>query len=317
MSPQPASGRPFRFGVVVSGSRNAIPPWQATVREIQDLGYDTLLMTDHVDGQYDPMVALGAAAILNPRLRLGSLVTCNDLYNPVLLARAAASVQRLSGGRFELGLGAGWKRGDYLRTGTAFDPPGTRISRLAESVELIRQCLGREPFSHEGRHYRAQSEMPVTPPLDRPLRLAIGGGGRRMLTLAGRYADIVSINAQLATADSAPGFYGQGPGYATTDDKVRWVAEAAGDRLDDIELSASVYSAVVTGSPDRAAGIFARSVGCSPSDVLTSPHALLGTVDDMVATLQRRRDRWGISYIVVEYRCRHTLAPVVQRLTGA
>jgi probable F420-dependent oxidoreductase len=313
----PASGRrPFRFGVVVSGSRNAIPSWQAMVREIDDLGYATLLMTDHVDGQYAPMVALGVAAVVSPRLGLGSLVVCNDFYNPVMLAREAASLQRLSGGRFELGLGAGWNRGDYLRTGATFDSPGIRISRLAESVELIRQCLAHQPFIHEGRHYRSHCEMPVTPPLDTRPRLTLGGGGQRMLTLAGQKADIVSINPQLTPAYRSLGFFGQGTGYATTDDKVRWVADAAGDRFDGIELSASVYSAVVTASPDRAAAIFARSVGCAPSDVLTSPHALLGTVDDMVATLQRRRDQWGISYIVVEYRCRHTLAPVVQRLTG-
>lgn len=300
----------------MSGWRTAIPSWQAVVREVEDLGYETLLMTDHVDGQYAPMVALGAAAIVSQRLGLGSLVACNDLYNPVLLAREAASLQRLSGGRFELGLGAGWNRTDYLRAGATFDSPGVRISRLAESVELIRQCLAHQPFTHEGRHYRSQCEMPVTPPLEALPRLTLGGGGRRMLTLAGQKADIVSINTQLTPAYHSLGFFGQGAGYGTTDDKVRWIADAAGDRFDAIELSASVYSAVVTASSDRAAAIIARSVGCSPSDVLTSPHALVGTADDMVATLQQRRDQWGISYIVVEYRCRRTLAPVVQRLRG-
>jgi probable F420-dependent oxidoreductase len=313
----PASGRrPFRFGVVVSGWRSAIPSWQATVREIDDLGYETLLMTDHLDGQYAPVAALGVAAVVSPRLGLGSLVLCNDFYNPVLLAREAASLQRLSGGRFELGLGAGWNRVDYLRTGTTLDSPGARISRLAESVELIKQCLAHQPFSHEGRHYHAHCETPVTPPLDTRPRLTLGGGGRRMLTLAGQEADIVSINPQLTPAYGSLGFFGQGTGAAATGDKIRWVADAAGGRFDGIELSATVYSAVVTASPERAAAIFARSVGCSPSDVLTSPHALLGTVDDMVATLQRRRDQWGISYIVVEHRCRRTLAPVVQRLAG-
>lgn len=313
----PASGgRPFRFGLVVSGWRNAISSWPALVREIDDLGYETLLMTDHVDGQYAPMVALGVAAVVSPRLGLGSLVMCNDFYNPVMLARDAASLQRLSGGRFELGLGAGWNGADYLRAGATFDPPGTRISRLAESIDLIRQCLARQPFIHEGRHYQANCEVPVTPPLDAWPRLALGGGGRRMLTLAGQKADIVSINPRLTPENAALGFFGQGTGFAATDEKVRWVAEAAGDRFSGIELAASVYSAVITASPDRAAAIFARSVGCSPSDVLTSPHALLGTVDDMIATLQRRRDRWGISYIVIDYRFRQMLAPVVQRLTG-
>lgn len=311
-----ASGRrPFRFGVVISGWRNAIPSWQAMVREVDDLGYETLLMTDHVDGQYAPMVALGVAAAVSPRLGLGSLVACNDLYNPVMLARDAASLQRLSGGRFELGLGAGWNSADYLRAGATFDSAGIRISRLAESVELIRQCLAHQPFIHEGRHYRSHCEMPVTPPLDTLPRLTLGGGGRRMLTLAGQKADIVSINTRLPPRYNSLDFFGQGTD-GTTDDKIRWVAEAADDRFDRIELSTSVYSAVVTASPERAAATFARSVGCSPSDVVTSPHMLLGTVDDMVATLQRRRDRWGISYIVVDHRYRHTLAPMVQRLIG-
>jgi probable F420-dependent oxidoreductase len=316
-SPSRTAGRrPFRFGVVASGRSTTSGPWPAAVREIEELGYETLLMTDHLNGQYAPMVALGMAASLSPRLGLGTLVACNDLYNPVLLAREVATLQRLSGGRLELGLGAGWNPADYLRAGTAFDSPGVRISRLSESIDLIRKCLDGQPFVHDGRHYSSRCDIPVTPRLDTMPKLTIGGGGRRVLTLAAQKADIVSINSQLMAGYTATDFLGPATGTGTTDDKVGWIADAAGDRFDSIELSASVHSAVVTGSPERAAGIFARSMDCSPADVLASPHALLGTVDDMVATLQQRRERWGISYVVADYRCRHTLAPVVARLTG-
>lgn len=292
--------------------------WADRVREVENLGYDTLLMTDHIDGQYAMGPAMGAAAMVSSRLHCGSLVYCNDFYNPVLLAREAASLDHISGGRFLLGIGAGWDARDYARTGVAFDSAGVRIDRLAESIEIIRACFTGEPFSFAGKHYKVDAD---TSPVAYPVTpggppILVGGGGRRVLRLAGAAADLVSINPSLTTADWSASMFGPANDGAGTAEKLTWIAEGAGARLDEIELSATSYVTINTADRDRAARYLARRAQADVEHVLTTPHALLGTTEQIVATLEERRERWGLSYIMVDELHRHALAPVVEKLAG-
>jgi probable F420-dependent oxidoreductase len=290
--------------------------WPERVREVDALGYDTLLMTDHLDGQYAIGPAMGMAAAVSSRLHFGSLVYCNDLYHPVLLAREAATLDQISGGRFQLGLGAGWDTRDYARAGVPFGGGRERIARLAESVQLIRRCLAGEPFSYSGSYYRAdadRSPVPILGPTGMP-SILIGGGGPRILRVAGELADIAQINPRMRWEGEVVSMFSPDNGEAGTTSKMAWIAEGAGERLGQLELSVIVYAAMVTDDRDRAARYLARRAKADVDQVLGSPHALIGTVGQIVDTLLWRRDRWGLSYIVVDEWYRHTLAAVVEKL---
>ncbi len=307
--------RPFRFGVQCSA-----PPagqgagWADTARRCEALGYDTLTVADHLDDQLAITPALMAAADATTTLRVGALVYCNDYRHPVVLAKEAATIDLLSGGRLELGLGAGWMTSDYEQSGITLDSPGTRIARLAEAIDVIEGLLAGSPFSYEGTHYRL-TELTGTPrPAQAPRPpLLLGGGGRRMLSLAGARADIVGINVDLreGVIDT-----GAGPNATidATDAKIAWVREAAGSR--DIELQVRVHLTLVTDDRAGMAELLATGFGLAPDEALASPHALCGTVEEIAEDLQVRRERWGISYIGISADAMEAFAPVVAALRG-
>lgn len=310
--------REFRFGMAYC-PRPSPMEWPDRVREVEALGYDTLLLSDHLDGQYAIGPALGAAAALTTSLQLGSLVYCNDFYHPVPLAREAATLDQISGGRFQLGLGAGWNASDYARAGLAFDGAGERVDRLAESVRVIRHCFDGAPFTFTGKYYQLSVDSTAVPELPPPGRpsILIAGGGRKILRLAGELADIVQVNPRMNAEGQAESMFSPANNEAGTAQKIAWVREGAANRSDDIELSVSVWAAMVTDDRDRAARHLARRANVDVAEVLASPHALIGSVNEIVDTLRRRRDELGISYIVIDEWYRHALAPVVDQLTGA
>lgn len=306
--------RPFRFGVQVTRSDGA-EGWASLARKVEDLGYDTLVIPDHFDDQFAPFPALTAAAGATTRLRVGTMVACNDFVHPAVLARDAATVDVLSGGRLELGLGAGWQTTDYTRTGIPMDTPSTRIERLEESLQVVRRLLSGDEVTFQGTHYRVDGLAGRPRPLQQPHPpLLVGGGGRRVLSLAARQADIVGVNVSLAAGEISPRMTPTMTAEATTR-KVEWIRAAAGDRFDDLELSVLVFATVVT--PDRdgvAAGIGAQ-FGLAAEQVLEVPHFLIGSEDELVETLRERRERYGISYPVLQGGMK-ALAPVVERLAG-
>src|SRR5579864_6884469 len=249
-----AHPRTFRFAAQLSTAPDGTAAsWAEQARKAEDLGYSTLLMPDHFGDQLAPVPALMAAADATSELRVGTLVFDNDYRHPVVLAKEAATLDVLSGGRLELGLGAGWMRTDYEQSGIAYDPPGVRVERFAEGVEVVTGLLeGDGPFSFSGRHYTVSEHHLLPRPVQQPRPpLILGGGGRRVLTIAARHADIVSINvdlrAGLGGAEAAPN-----ASPDSTRQKVAWVKEAAGDRFDDIELNCLIGFAVIT---DDAQGI--------------------------------------------------------------
>lgn len=305
--------RPFRFGVtaptVLSG-----PAWVERVRRIEGLGYSIVHVPDHFRDQLAPVPALTAAAMATTRLRVGSLVFSNDFRHPVVLAKEAATLDVLSGGRFELGLGSGWLREEYDQAGIPFDAPGTRIDRLVEALAILKGLLAGERVTLTGRYY-AIAELPGRPyPVQRPHPpILIGGGGRRTLSLAAREASIVGLVPR-ARRDGG-GLDRADFGEAALRQKVEWVRAAAGDRLETLELHALIQAVVVS---DRrtATKQLASRFSVPPDLLLESPYVLVGSVDEICETLRQRRERYGISYLTVFDRDLEAFAPVVAQLSG-
>ena len=234
----------FRFGVQTSGAKSG-DDWREKARKIEGLGFSTLFIPDHFDEQYAPMPAMVSAAEATTTLRVSGLVLDNDYKHPLVLAKEIATLDVLSGGRVELGLGAGWMETDYVASGIPYDRPGVRISRFAEGLTIIKGLLGDEPVDFKGKFYTITNHTGTPKTVQKPVPVLIGGGGKRVLSIAAREANIVSVNYNLA-----PGAVNQSvmkTGDATsTEEKIRWIQEAAGSRFDDIELSVTVFVAIVT-----------------------------------------------------------------------
>jgi probable F420-dependent oxidoreductase len=274
-------------------------------------------MPDHFGDQLAPVPALAAAAAVTTTLKVGALVFDNDYRHPLILAKEAATVDLLSDGRLELGLGAGWMKSDYEESGIDYDPPAVRVDRFEEGVAVITGLLESDgPFSFQGEHYTVTDHKGTPRPTQRPRPpIIIGGGGKRVLGIAGRLAEIVSINVNLRSGTAGP----EAAANATPDatrEKIGWVKEAAGARFDEIELNCLIGFVMVT--DDRASVIdaMAPALGIDPADALHIPLALIGTLDEMAEELEWRRAEYGISYFSVESDAWETLAPLVAKLAG-
>ncbi|HXQ62942.1 MAG TPA: TIGR03621 family F420-dependent LLM class oxidoreductase [Acidimicrobiales bacterium] len=310
--------RRFRFAAQLSSAPGGTGrSWAEQARKAEDLGFSTLLMPDHFGDQLAPVPAMMAAADATTRLKVGALVFDNDYRHPLILAKEAATVDLLSDGRLELGLGAGWMRSDYEESGIAYDPPAVRIDRFEEGVAIVTGLLESEgPFSFSGKHYTVSGHTGTPRPAQRPRPpLIIGGGGRRVLGIAGRRAEIVSINVDLRSGTAGP----EAASNATPDAtrrKIGWVKEAAGERFEEIELNTLIGFVMVTDDRQSVVDAMAPALGIDPDDALHIPLALIGTLDQMAEELEWRRREYGISYFSVESDAWETLAPVVARLAG-
>jgi probable F420-dependent oxidoreductase len=273
-------------------------------------------MPDHFGDQLAPIAALMSAADATTKLRIGSLVFDNDYRHPVVLAKEAATLDLLSEGRLDFGLGAGWMTSDYEQSGIPLDPPGVRIDRMAEALTIIKRLFAGETVSFTGKHYNVHGVEAFPSVLQTPHPpIVLGGGGRRMLKLAAREADIVSVNYNLSEGRVNRKVAQTGMAEAT-EEKLLWIKEAAGDRFPGIELAVSIFVANVTDDRDAMAAAIAPGIGCEPRDVLEIPHFLIGTVDQIVEDLKARRERFGISYLAIPGEAAEAMAPVVERLTG-
>jgi probable F420-dependent oxidoreductase len=307
--------RPFRFSVQEHHAHSA-KQWRERAQAIESMGYSALYLPDHLNDQTGPIAALMAAADATTKLRVGSLVFDNDYRHPVVLAKEAATLDLLSDGRLDLGLGAGWLVSDYEQAGIPYDPAATRIDRLEEALKIIKGLFAGKPFSFTGKHYSIK-EMEGRPlPVQKPHpRLLLGGGGRRMLRLAAREADIVHVNYNLNEGRINPKLVRTGLAEAT-DEKLEWIREAAGDRLEAIELGFTVFFASVTDDRESIASAMAPSMGFELRDVLEMPHFLIGTLEQIEEDLKARRERYGFSDVIVPGDAADSLAPVVERLAG-
>ena len=310
-----AMTRSFRFSVQASAPRPAAE-WRELGRRAEDLGYSALSVRDHLDADMAPLVALAVTAEATRDLRLTTLMLGNDFRHPLFLAKQAATLDLLSDGRLELGLGAGWKTTDYDQSGLALDPPGVRIARLAESVEILKRCFAEGSFDFDGEHYtvRGHDGQPTCIQLPHPPFL-LGGGGRKMLSLAAQEAEIVGLNANMA-AGVIDQRAGTSATVEATDRKLGWIRDAAGDRFADIELQTRVHMSQITDDPIGLAELMAPALGLDAEAALASPHVLVGSSGQCVETLLAWRERWGLTYISLNEDSMVEFGPVVEALAG-
>jgi len=307
--------RPFRFGVQASkaGSRAA---WTDLARRAESTGYSVLTMPDHFDDQLAPVPALMAAADATTTLRVGALVWDNDYKHPVVLAKELATMDLLSDGRLEIGIGAGWLISDYEQAGMTYDRPGVRIDRFEEGIAIIRRAMAPGPFSFSGKHYTITDFDGTPKPVQTPCPpILIGGGGKRVLSIAAREADIIGINGNLHAGVIGPDAIASMTAEAV-DEKVEIVHAAAGRRAADIEMNVRVFMVNVTEDRDATVDFLAKALSVEQKMVEETPFALIGPPSKLVEDLLERRERWGFSYIIVGGDDIDSFAPVVAELAG-
>jgi probable F420-dependent oxidoreductase len=311
------TARPFRFGVLAKQARPAAE-FRDLARQVEDLGFSTFYMPDHfVDHPLAPIPGIMAAATATTTLRVGTLVLGNDYKHPVVLANEAATIDLLSDGRLELGVGAGWMTVDYERAGMPLDSAGVRIARLDESLTVIKGLMADGPFTFHGDHYRIDSLDGEPKPVQRPHPpIVVGGGGPKVLALAAKHAQIVGINANLKAGDPNHSDSIRSLTAAATDEKLDLLRAAAGDGFDQLEIQTLTGFVHVTDDRESIAAGIASHFGVPAEVALETPAVLVGTADRMIEDLEARRERWQMSYVVVPEEFVAVMAPVVARLAG-
>lgn len=311
---------PFRFGAAVSEPESA-KEWGELARRVEDLGYSTLLLADHIVNPWAPLPALVAAAAATTTLRVGTMVIDNDFRHPAILAKELATIDFLTEGRLEVGLGAGWLKQEYDATGIPFDPAAVRIARLAEAVTILKALWKGEPVNFSGDHYSI-TDLTMTPtPVQAPHPpIMIGGGGPQVLRLAAREASIISLAPQVRETGPDP----ESLTSSGVADRIQWVREAAGDRFDNLEFG-TYYLGRAEIKEDARSWLTTRleeliQQGKSPplevDEVLDSPMFLYGTTDELAERIVLNRERYRFNYLVFVGDQVESFAPIVQQLSG-
>jgi probable F420-dependent oxidoreductase len=317
---------PFSFGLQAYTAESPAQ-WRELARMAEDLGYRSFHLADHylgggpaLDAANHPpqnvaaVPAMAIAAEATSTIKIGCRVLCVDYHHPVVLAKEMATIDWFSGGRTEIGLGAGWIASEYDAMGIALDRPGVRIERLEETVGLFRAAFTGELLEVAGSHVHAVG-FNAAPALAHVPPIMIGGGSPRVLRLAGRIADIVSINFDNSAGKIGPAGVGSGTQAGTTD-KVAWIRDGAGERFGEIEIEIGAYFTVVTDDAPTVRAGFGQMFGLSADDIAAHPHCLMGTVEEICDILEERRETYGISYVTVGAPNVAAFAPVVARLSG-
>jgi probable F420-dependent oxidoreductase len=317
--------RPFRFAVQAYRPESG-KAWRDLARHVEALGFSALHTSDHYLGPGSvseatghrpvtlaPVPAMAVAAEATTTLRLGCRMFCVGYHHAYVLAKEIATLAELSGGRTEVGLGAGWLEAEYDAMGIPFPRAGDRVAHLAEFTAMLKDFLAGRPADTQGTHVRVRDMTPL-PLLETPPPIMIGGGAPRVLRLAGAQADIVSINfnnrSGVIGADSVAT-----SGHEETVQKLGWVREGAGERYADLELEFAPYFLAVEGGGTTEEQLTAAT-GLSGEALRTFPHALVGSVEAICEELERRREVYGFSYVTIGDRAVEGFAPVVARLTG-
>jgi probable F420-dependent oxidoreductase len=302
----------FRLGIQMTSTPTGAA-WCDMARRFEGDGYETISLPDHRGPHFAPLPALAAVAAVTERVNLSMFVLANDFRNPAVLAKEVTTLDVLSGGRVELGVGAGWNPAEYAAQGVPFDPPGRRIERLAEAITILKRAFAGERFSFTGTHYSVE-DLDVLP---RPVRadgipFVLGGGGKRMLTLAAQQADVVSVTTNNSARTREVG----GSAQLAKDfvaEQIGWVREAAGDRYDEIELNVRVFGVAVRPTREEGVEVLAAELG-DPDMLLRSPFVFAGPIEAIHEQMLRYREELGISYYTVSQRHAdqaQTLVPLV------
>jgi probable F420-dependent oxidoreductase len=302
--------RPFRFAITTSSAGSGAE-WRAKARRIEALGYDLLLVTDHLTQQLAPIPAMTAALEATTTLRVGSYVFANDYRNPLMLAKEIATLDHLSGGRVELGLGAGWYVRDYEMLGIPYDPPGIRVSRMIEAVRLLDRLFAQDSVDASGAYYTVRGAR-LQPKRPRP-PLMIGGGGPRILRFAAEHADIIALNPQF-DANGQPVLSDLTTG--ATQRKLEVLRAALGARFAKVELNVFVVDAGVSDQPRSPLDAVATRLKGTAAHLVDSPFFLYGSVADLKRQLLERREKLGITSYGLPEKALEPFAPVVRELRG-
>lgn len=318
--------RPFRFAVQVFRGAKSSHEWKDLVRRIEELGYSTLFVSDHYLGkgpatqrarqvpQYlAPLSAMATAAALTSTLRIGSRVFCADYHVPAVLVKEAATLDVLSGGRLEFGIGAGWSEHEYTAMGLAMASPGERVTKLFEVVDLFKAHCRGDMLDFEGKHVTAIefTGLPITAQQPHP-PIMIGGSGKRVLSFAARHADIVSINNVDYDAVNDDGLTPQ----EEAERRLSYVRDAAAGRFGELDIEASPFFTVVTDDPRAASKQITSTIGLPEDGFVEHPNVLIGTVVELVDRLQERRERYGVNYVTIQQSDMEGFTPVLEQLAG-
>lgn len=322
--------RPFRFGLIASGA--TAHDLIETAKSAEQSGFSSIALNDHFNSTVAPLLGLQAMAATTSHIRVSTAVLNQDLRHPAVLAKELATLDVLCGGRLEVGLGAGWVRADYEQSGIPFEAAPTRIGRLQETVDILKQLFAEGACTFTGEHFNIE-KLETTPKPVQPggPPILIGGGGRKILTMAARRADIIQVLGQAfgtegAVVDDLSSFR-----FDAFEERVGWIADAAGDRFEDIELSLMLVFVAITDDIERAATGFLDFLSATVSryggevgdvdvrlkTLIESPVVAIGSVDEICDKLQNMRQSLGISYFTVPYGSTpEDLAPIVEQLTG-
>jgi probable F420-dependent oxidoreductase len=318
------TARPFRFGVQGIRARSAAE-WREFARRAEDLGYATLFLADHYLGRgpaldrarqplqhVAPIAAMATAAAVTSTLRIGCRVFCVDYHVPAVLAKEAATLDLLSDGRLELGIGAGWSEHEYAALGVPFRPPAERVAKLKETVALFKAHCAGELLDHEGRFATATGYAGLPRPVQQPHPpIMVGGGGKVVLSFAAREADIVSIN-NVPFGPTEDGLTPQQEAVRRLDH----VRAAAGTRLAGLDIEASPFFTAVSDDAAAAAARIAALVDFPADTLADHPNVLLGPVGQLADRLEERRETYGVNYVTIQQPELERFAPVVARLAG-
>jgi probable F420-dependent oxidoreductase len=311
MSSQPE----FRFGVEMMGPFDGMS-WTESVRRLETLGYSTMFAPDHLDEGYGPITAMATAAMATTQLRVATAVFATDMRNPSVLARELASIDRLSEGRLEVGVGAGYQVNDYRGSGIRMDPPKVRVDRLQEHVAVLKGLFAGGEFNFEGEHYKVEgldgTPEPYTPG-GPPIFIA--GGGKRMLRFAARNADIIGVNPSLSNSLERQKSY-EDATADRIDEKFALIREAAGDRYDHLVFHGWLKWAQITDEPEAIAEAIAAEIGSTAEAVVDTPFVLLGSAEEIAEKVRERYARWGYSYYTLQQPAALDFAPVLELLAG-
>ncbi len=313
--------RPFRF-LATAGQYPSLAELTSLARKAEAVGCSAFVLPDHLIGQYAAIPVLATVAAATERLRVGTFVLNACLRHPAVLAQDLATLDALSAGRLEIGIGAGWNKPEHDAIGIPFEPVGVRIKRLAEAITILKGCFAEEPFSFSGEHYTITRHDGAPKPAQRPHPpLFLGGGGKRLLTLAAREAQIIGLAPRLVHGDP-PHIDARSLTAAAAAEKISWIREAAGDRFEELELN--TYPAggptVITSTPRaearrRADRIRARTgTELTAEEILDSPHVFIGSIKDLTRKFADLRERFGISSFLIDDL--DALAPAVEELAG-
>lgn len=308
--------RPFTFAAMVR-SGDTGQEFIDRVKEIESMGYSTAAMVDHFNPTFAPVPGLTAAALTAPSLRVLATVFDNDFRNPVLLAKEMATLDQLSNGRVDFGIGAGWMGSDYKQTGIQYDPPGVRISRMEEALTVMKGFWSGEEFNFNGEHYVIEGLRGYPAPVQQPHPpIYVGAGGKRILGIAGREADIIGVHVRFGpdgALDSVDTVREQ------MDKKFEWIRAGAGDRFDQIQFALLLFAATVVDSESaKQAEIasIAERIGQSEEAVAASPYYLVGSESELIEEIESLRETWGFSHFTVTADAADGFAPVVKKLAG-